>query len=541
MSIEPKTNPLSIYLIKEGYSSYGDVIVDGVKGPVPVGDGVLFYSTTKDHIIPTWVSNFFGDEIKEEIKKKLNVKTVSAVYLTCLTIEEKKVTFALTFGFGRYLLNHDFIQRDFGLITSKHAVEVDQIKSISAFTYDGNIKVKTIESVKEITENEFFLNSDTDILKKVNGRVRKIDGADLISERLIGGIDQVNMTAKVDLSNINLLLSQLYKQYRDNGENGIRYTSSIIHIKDEKIISEVDTLLMDAFQDDEKIKHIYLTFPLTESNDTRNIIKYKVGDVEYKDLTIDVLSNFSEIELIRTTSVLAYSDDGKDPVCQPLFKCIYAELENDDKCYLLAEGDVYQVEQSYKKDVEKIYREAQIEDSLVLQDWSGAIDEDQFNRDQLSDDILVMDKKFVYPVGHSRIEVCDLFSRRKQFIHVKIFRGTSAPLGHLFNQGLVSANSLHDNSLRAKINEKISSVQEKYINEGKLNKGIDFQLDDPFIAEHYTVVFLMLCKDGGDIDDKGRPLIPFFAKAVFKDVFRSITSLGFKVKIAGLKSTTTIS
>lgn len=537
MSTEPRTNSLSIYLIKEGYSSYGDLVIDGVKGPVPVGNGVLFYSTTKDHTIPTWVSNFFGGEIKEEIKKKLSVKTVSAVYLICLTIGEKKATFALTFGFGRYLLRYDCIQRDFGLITSKHAVEVDQIKSMSSFTYDGNIKVKTIESVKEITENEFFLNSDTDILKKINGRVRKMDDADLISERLIGGIDPVNMTARVDINNIGLLLSQLYKQYQDNGESGVRYSSSITQIKEEKTISEIETLLMEAILDVEKKKHVYLSFPMTERDDTRSFIKYKVGGVEYQELTIDVLSNFSEIETIRTSSVLAYSDDGKDPACKPLIKCIYAEFEKEDKCFLLAEGEVYQVEKSYKKEVERVYREVQIEDTLVLQDWAETDDEDKFNSNQLSDEILVMDKKFVYPIGRSKIEVCDLFSRNKQFIHVKIFSGASAPLGHLFNQGLISAKSIYDDSLRRIIKEKISSVQEDYINEGKLNKGIEFQLDDPFDARQYSVVFLMLCKDGGDIDDEGRPRIPFFAKAVFKDVFQSITSLGFKVRIAGLKRT----
>ncbi len=52
MSTKPKTNPFSIYLIKEGYSSFGDLVVDDVKGSIPVGEGVLYYSTTKDHTIP---------------------------------------------------------------------------------------------------------------------------------------------------------------------------------------------------------------------------------------------------------------------------------------------------------------------------------------------------------------------------------------------------------------------------------------------------------------------------------------------------------
>lgn len=69
--------------------------------------------------------------------------------------------------------------------------------------------------------------------------------------------------------------------------------------------------------------------------------------------------------------------------------------------------------------------------------------------------------------------------------------------------------------------------------------GIDFHLDDPFDARQYTVVFLMLCMEDRNVDAQGRPLIPFFAKAVFKDVSQAITNLGFKVRIAGMKSTKT--
>ena len=44
--------------------------------------------------------------------------------------------------------------------------------------------------------------------------------------------------------------------------------------------------------------------------------------------------------------------------------------------------------------------------------------------------------------GHSQLEFCDLFSSGRDLIHVKRYGRSSAPLSHLFAQGLDDAEGL---------------------------------------------------------------------------------------------------
>ena len=530
------TNSFSVYLINKGYSSF-DEIINSFDNKIDIEEGVLFLKSTKDeHSIPSWVKIFFKEEPDDEIKKALSVKTLSAVYLTSLTIDDKIVTFALSFGYGRHLIKNEYIQRDFGLDTSKHAIEVEKIKSVSTLTFDSSIKVKTIDSVNEIKDSEFFLNQDTDVLKMINGRVRRMTGSALISERMIGGKDSVNMTAKVDLGNLNQFLEQLYRQYQDNGENGVQYKSSIIQVKDKKTITKVETLLMEALKDDEKKKHITVSLPLVEKPSNPPYNNYKVGDIEYLELSADILTSLGDIRIIRSAQLFAIPiDTSKEAERYDLYKCVYSEFDEGDKCFIIFEGDIYEIEKSFKQKVEycfsSMFDSKDIDNLPNLKDWKMSDKEEDYNENQQSDDMLVMDKKFVFPTGRSKFEVCDLLSKSKYLIHVKIYNGASAPLGHLFSQGLISAQCIIDDSIRIKINELISSVQESEMESGGLKHGADFRLDEPFAAENYTVVFVILCRPENCLDVNGMPKIPFFAKAVFKDVYDSLSRLKFNVKV----------
>ena len=69
-------------------------------------------------------------------------------------------------------------------------------------------------------------------------------------------------------------------------------------------------------------------------------------------------------------------------------------------------------------------------------------DEKEYNIavcNEYPDRYCLMDRRNVYQ-GGSPIEFCDIYSRDKQFIHVKKYNGSSV-LSHLFFQGYVSAEN----------------------------------------------------------------------------------------------------
>lgn len=139
---------------------------------------------------------------------------------------------------------------------------------------------------------------------------------------------------------------------------------------------------------------------------------------------------------------------------------------------------------------------------------------------------MVLDEKFVFPKNRDRFEICDLLTKDKQIVHVKIYNGASQPLGHLFNQGMLSAQCMADDDIRTLIQKKINEEQTKN------DKTTDFSIESGFNTNNYTVTFLILCSNKSKIDTDNRPKIPFLAKAVFKENYSVITGLGYKVALA---------
>lgn len=159
--------------------------------------------------------------------------------------------------------------------------------------------------------------------------------------------------------------------------------------------------------------------------------------------------------------------------------------------------------------------------------WEGEA-EGKFNKDQKMDNVWVMDEKFVFPENRDRFEVCDLLTADKHFIHVKKFDIASQPLGHLFNQGMLSAQCIADDEIRLLVQDKIKKVQSKE------HKDCDFSILPGFKPKDYTVTFLLLCSSNTKLYDKNHPKIPFMARAVFHEQYSVITRLGFKVSLASM-------
>lgn len=531
-------NSFSVYLInKEDYTQFKDLVVDGVKTkPLDIEGGQLFYKSSEKDYYPRWVNGFFGEEKLGDNKKRLRVKSLSAVYFTSIDVDGKRKTFAVAFGNGRYLIKKDYIEHDFGLETSRHAIDASRISSMRTTTCDSSIKDKIIRSAVDIRESEFFLNANTDALTAVSGKVRKENTGDLLTDRTIGGKDSVSMTAYVDVNNMKKFLRQLYDQYRSTDGEGVRYESNIRKLTSSVEIAVAEELLQKAIDNYKTEDKLYLNLPIDALEEVDRVMGYKIDGKEYDDLTTDILDDYPTIESLRNATVIidgeAEVEDGEDDegwnMRFQLYEFLYAELEKDSVCYLLVSGKFYRVSKGYKKRVEDCYNSTTMESFPMLKAWDGAV-EGKFNKKQDMDDVLVMDQKFVSPEKSDRFEVCDLLTQDKHFIHVKIFDVASQPLGHLFNQGMHSAQCLADEEIRPLIQNKIQKLQKD------AQKAKDFSLPGVFDPKQFTVTFLLLCKNDKSVDTDGRPIIPFLAKAVFRENSMVIERHGFKVSLASMK------
>jgi uncharacterized protein (TIGR04141 family) len=523
-----KVNSISVFLINSSdYRNYEDLTVGGLFGPISIEGGELFYRTNVDDSYPEWVRRFFGEEILRKEKDKLKMKTVSAVFFTTIPYKRKQITFAVAFGNGgRFLIKKDYIQRDFGLVTSRHSIDSAKISSIRTTTYDSSIKDKVIRSVVDIKQSEFFLNENTDALTAVSGKVRSEETGELLKNRTIGGKDSVSMIAYVDVNNLKDFLSQVYEQYESNGQNGVIYESNIRQLTKKDEIDQVEALLQKAIDNHRNEDNLYLNLPIDVLGEKDLVIGYAIEGNNYDELPMDILDEYRNIEhLKKTTVTIKEAVERERPLEYKLFDFVYAEMEQNGRCFIIASGVIYSISKGYKERVDNFYKGVKMHSFHHIKPWSGG-EEGEFNSGQTSDHLLVMDEKFVFPEKRDKFEVCDLLTDDKHLIHVKIFGVASQPLGHLFNQGMLSAQCLADAEIRPKIQDRISKVQKED------KKGYDFSIDPGFKASDYTVTFLLLCTNKVKYEADGRPRIPFMAKAVFMDNCRVIKNLGYKVRLS---------
>ena len=115
------------------------------------------------------------------------------------------------------------------------------------------------------------------------------------------------------------------------------------------------------------------------------------------------------------------------------------------------------------------------------------------------------------------MEVCDLFSTDRQFIHVKRRAHGSSGLSHLFAQGRNSAEAfLRDESFRLGAKSKLQPMGVKFGN--KVTKA------QP-TASKYEVVYVVMGKKRGKFVKE----LPFFSQLTLKLASESLRVMGFKV------------
>lgn len=120
----------------------------------------------------------------------------------------------------------------------------------------------------------------------------------------------------------------------------------------------------------------------------------------------------------------------------------------------------------------------------------------------------------------SSVELCDLLSTEKQFIHVKHRKGGSAGLSHLFAQGSVAAEILlGDREFRKSARKVLGTFS---------NAAREIIPLDNFRSAEYEVVFLILGDDAANVKSN----LPFFSKVNLVRAYDSLSQRGYSVKIS---------
>ncbi|MBP5518579.1 MAG: TIGR04141 family sporadically distributed protein [Bacteroidales bacterium] len=507
---------ISITLIKEGFT-IKDVLKSGTSSILLPDGNKLFYKKNIENR-PEWLDSFLGEDAPDN--RSLKSKSVSAVIFYLVEVEQDhERLFAITFGFGRTLLNTMVTEERFGLITTLNTIDADKLRSIDTNTLDINPLKNRIQSGNLVGIDIFNVDKDKELLKSITGKATT-DWYDCT----MSGSDSLSVVTEFTYKNIKPFLLKCYEQYNaDAYRRHFKWIDQMRQVVNGHLIRELTEKLLAILNSDD---YSSLFFSVPEIVDWKNADRFQIGDSElYDDVDIELLKeNYPKgfkKTTIRKNTLSLIDENGNRKQWWPLIRCISADFEYQDQRYLLNDGIWYKLHRDFVEAINTYYRETAITKDLELSDYninSEATYNDTAAKEH-PDILCLMDRK-LKRIGGDPIEVCDLYSKDKRLIHVKHYTGSSV-LSHLFNQGLVSAESIFDKTFRSKV-------------QNKLKEGFEIAAGNEFKASDYEVVFVIA---KNDVKRNELPEIPFFSKVTFRNVANKLKMYGYKVSIMGIPYT----
>ena len=431
--------------------------------------------------------------------------------------------FALSFGYGRYLLRDYVYEKNFGLRTALNLIDEDAIKKMSVKNFSGIPKDASIQSSKYGNTTFFDIDKITNLLKDISGKVDKkhLNESLFYEGSVISGADSLSVSIPKDIETVDGTLSYFYKifQGEDYKEKGFWWVGNIESVG--KDIAEVlDKELVKKVKEGDT-ENIWASVPeMVDWSDVSGFKYQNVSDDIRDDIDFRLFLENEKVKemgvgLLRKKNFHLLDSNGTKKMTWSVYKCLNAEIDFENKKYILNDGEWFNVDkdfveainkkvsgvEKYQKDLQEyIYpdkkRESDYNEKLALEVGGKKLD-----------GVLIS-----HGGGNSKLELCDVLTR-DALIHTKIYSG-SGVLSHLFNQGYVSAETLmEDATFRKKVNEKMN-------NDWKV-------VDEP--QSVYSVVFVILTHKDGELR------LPFFARVALVDANKKIQRMGYGVSWISVK------
>jgi uncharacterized protein (TIGR04141 family) len=516
-----KKHKLTVFLIKEGYAEpkeflkFNEFKVVEVKADEEKAGQLIYKGGFQS--TPTWVSifqhipDFDAASIKNQSSKGLFVLKLDARW------------FCFTFGYARHLIDEHAYERNFGLIVTLNLGDPSAIKSIDK-TNISHISLHSKEqATRDIELASFEFDNDIDLLRSVTAKATPADGDE---QETLSGRDSVTIHTKVSIEVFWDVAKRLYTAFADTKyKERYPWLDKIREERDAEVTEKLDQELVRRIVDND-FQKLWLAIPEVVSWEEIKgfAFKYredkpdKTGPVLYQDLDIHEWVMVTKIKQdlcakqLKSKNIYIYWQDDRPASSWSVYRCLNAEIDLDQKKYILNDGDWYNIESGYVTEVDQFYKS--IPDAKVALPPYDSKTEPEYLKIVAagSSDYALMDRKEVMiGGGRSRVEFCDLYSKNKEIIHVKKYGGSSV-LSHLFSQAVVSGDCfLHEPEFRDQVNKLLPQ---------------DYKLADTVAQpapKDYEICIAVMSKEKGALE------LPFFSKVSFKHAVKALHNLGYNV------------
>lgn len=457
--MKKKTYSLSIFLLKETIIQENQAIQDinTLKRTIlkmDNGQELVLYSKQNPSHPPSWV-NLFKSHV-DDLSHLVN-SGCAAVLLA----KESERYFALTFGYGRYLLNPDCFEENFGLRVVLNAVDPEKLRSIDVHTLESIPVHKKNQASIYTSFSDFGLDVEQDLMYAATGSPK-----DKKFCKTLSGKDALKVSLPFELQDIPLFLDKVKKLFNsDCYKKSFSWVDRLSEVRSAPIKNSLDEKLIEKINQNDFSK-TWLAIPEVINWENISGFRYQKAkrgelhdDISWESYLAYARQDGTEISIkkINEQYVHCINAANEHPAYTwKVYQCIYCELTLDGETYSLTNGKWYKIDVDFLENLDDSIRNIPVS-TIPLPEYSEK-SEEQYNQKVVSNDnrFVLMDKKNIsYGGGSSRIELCDIYTNDKKLIHVKRYGGSSV-LSHLFSQGLVSTQLiLSDGNFRALVNTKL--------------------------------------------------------------------------------------
>lgn len=525
---------LTVFLLREGCGSPSDYVrtdKGAIEVPLAAGFGTAgsaFYVPSSPGT-PEWVS-----ELNSVLSAQIaNVRSASASGVLILSVSSR--WFAVSFGYGRSLIDPALIQRQFGLRVGLNLIDPAQLRSLDTKTFEDLVVSKSTQSSKSSDLPAFGVDISRDILRGVSGVPQ-----DLTFAARLAGSDSIALVREAGASELPKICEALLDAYASDAyKENFGWIDHLSIVEDPVVEDSLNSKLISALQCGDT-STTYMAAP--EAIDWEDIESFTINgtrDKIYDDLDLDEylgehsassLASLSLSILKQRGVTVKYSRSQQTDRLWNVYQCLISEQHLGSQLYVLIEGKWFEVDQTLSSRVDRYF--ASLPSSSGLIAAAPGETEPEYNlrvaRENPSE-YLHLDAKIVRPGGASSgIEFCYLLGSDGTLVHVKR-KSRSATLSHLFAQGTVSAVSLlGDPEFRVAIRQ---AIDKKVGVSGSHWLDLIPDENSSVTASNYRISYVVLTKP---LRHRGGDWMPFFSKLNLMQHATRLRSMNFEVTISRL-------
>lgn len=460
---------------------------------------------------------------------------------------------AFAFGHGRHMLEPAVIDRRFGLLAALNAMYEDgggdrtRVRHVDAKTVAQTTMRTSWQASSNVEFEQFGVDVDRDLLRAVTGEPAnrdkwgsRVGGGESFTWRVRGGLAALGPLAK------DLVRLGRKKDYRQ----GFDWIDHIVVVNDSAVLARLrKRVVEDVLTGAESVD---LAPPEKVDWDNLAGFRYSIaqeaahGELRVRDYVRHLGDRAKDLDFegMEGHRIEVLGSDGDVSYEWPVTLALVVQVEIDGQTYLLEEGDFYRVETDFLTSLNS-FVDGVAESDVVLPPSPLEADgreqsEGDYNKSaaRASAQHLLLDKKMARISGATPIEICDVLTSNRQFVHVKRHLGSSG-LSHLFAQGLISANSyLTSREFRARARVRIEEAEAARADtendlsfKGRFVKALNLGAREPCSIE---VVYAVIARWN---DRTPAEALPFFSKVNLRRTISQLSLVGCKASFNRIEVT----